>query len=145
VHQTAEAISPPNAIGDRDSGRRESGANAHRRAKRKASVRPLVVVVPHLLVEDPLEVASAPDQQPVQALLPDGQYPALGDRVGVRRLDRGRDDLNAVGGEDVVKGAGNLVSRSRSRNRCAVTSSAPSVSIENARARWTTKVRSDGR
>jgi C-terminal processing protease CtpA/Prc len=41
-------------------------------AKRQASVRPLMVVVPHVLVENPFKVTSTPDQQPVRALLPDG-------------------------------------------------------------------------
>jgi integrase len=40
------------------------------RPKRKASVRPLVVVVPHVLVENSRKVTSTQDQHPVQALLP---------------------------------------------------------------------------
>jgi hypothetical protein len=93
----------------RDNGRRRgSGADSARRTKRKAPMRPLVVVVPHVLVERSLKMAPTPDQHPVQTLLPDRLYPALGDRVGIRRLDRGRNDLGAVGGEDVVEGAGEL-------------------------------------
>jgi hypothetical protein len=108
MNQAAEAVPPPNAGGDRDRARRSSGGDAAGRAKRKASVRSLVVVVPHILVEHSLKVASAPDQHPVQTLLPDRPHPALGDRVGVWRLDRGRDDLGAVGGEHVVEGSGEL-------------------------------------
>jgi hypothetical protein len=72
-------------------------------------VRPLVVVVPHVLVKNTFfKVTSTPDQHPVQALRPDGSYPPLVDRVGVRRLDRRRDGLDAVEGEDVVEGTGEL-------------------------------------
>jgi hypothetical protein len=79
-----------------------------RRQKIKAPVRPLVIVVPQVLVEDPLKVASAPDQQPVQALLPHRPHPPLRVGVGVRRLDRCLDDLGPIGDEDVVEGAGEL-------------------------------------
>ena len=71
-------------------------------------MRPLIVVVPHILVEHSLKLASAPDQHPVQTLLSDRPHPALGERVGVGRLDRCRDDLDIVGGKDVVEGAGEL-------------------------------------
>ncbi len=80
--------------------------DASGRPKRETSVRPLVVVVPHVLVEHSLKMASTPDQHPVQTLLSYCPDPAFGERVGVRRLDRGLDDLGAVGGEDVVEGAG---------------------------------------
>jgi len=87
---------------------RHRSAVDHRwRREIKASVWPLVVVVLEVLVEDPLKVTATQDQQPVQALLPDGSYPSL-DRVGVRRLDRRGDDLDPVGGEDVVKAAREL-------------------------------------
>src|SRR6266487_3946144 len=61
-----------------------------------------------VLVEDPRKVTATQDQQPVQALLPYGSYPSLGDRVGVRRLDGRLDGLNPVGGKDVVVGAREL-------------------------------------
>ena len=78
------------------------------RQKLQASVRPLVVVVPNVLVENALKVTSTPDQHPVQALLPHGSYPPLSEGVGVRRLDRRLDGLDAVGGEDGVEGTGEL-------------------------------------
>ena len=56
-------------------------------------MRPLVVVVEHVLVENTLKTTPTPDQHPVQTLLSDRPHPALGDRIGVRRL-RG----NAPGG-----------------------------------------------
>jgi hypothetical protein len=76
----------------------------------RLSVRSLVVIVPHVLVENSLKVTSTPDQHPVQALLPDCPHPALGDRACVRRLDGGGDDLGAVAGEDVIEARVNLLS-----------------------------------
>jgi hypothetical protein len=69
MHQTSETIPTPNPIDDRGSGRRGSGVDAHRRAKCKASVRPLVVVVPHVLAEHSLKVTPTPNQHPIQTLL----------------------------------------------------------------------------
>ena len=71
-------------------------------------MRSLVVVVPYILVEDPLKMATTPDQHPIQTLLSYRLYPPLGERVGVRRLDGRLDDLGAVGGEHVVEGTGEL-------------------------------------
>jgi hypothetical protein len=71
-------------------------------------MRSLVVVVPHVLVEDSLKVAPTPDEQPVQAFLSDRPHPALGVGVRIRRRDRGLDDLGAVGDKHVVEGAGEL-------------------------------------
>jgi hypothetical protein len=55
MHQAAEAVPALDAGGDRDD--TEVGPVVDRlwRAKVKASVRPLVVVVPQVLVEDPLK------------------------------------------------------------------------------------------
>jgi hypothetical protein len=65
-------------------------------------------------------VASTPDQHPVQALLPHGSYPPLSEGVGVRRLDWCLDDLEAIGGKDVVEGAGELaVAIANEELRCA--------------------------
>src|SRR6266700_837925 len=100
-------------------------------------MRSLVVVVPHILVEDPLEVATTPDQHPSQALLSNRPHPPLGERACARRLDGRRDDLDAVGREHAVEGAVNLLSRSRMRNQGVV---APSGrSIDSSRAYWTTQ------
>src|SRR6266508_657051 len=56
VNQAPEAIPPPNAVGERDNGRCwcSSDLATARRAELKASVRSLVVVVAHVLIEDPL-------------------------------------------------------------------------------------------
>src|SRR6266496_3164822 len=127
VNQAAETVSPPDGGGDRDSTSVGLVVDNPWRAKRQASVRSLVVVVPHVLVEDTLQVASTSDQHPVQALLPDRPHPPLGERACVRRLDGRRDDLGAVGGEDVVEGAVNLLSRWRIRNQGVVAPSGRTI------------------
>jgi len=44
------------------------------------------------------------DQDPVEAVGADCANPALGEGVGVRRSDRGSDDFDAFGAEDLVEG-----------------------------------------
>jgi len=66
----------------------------------------LVVVVPQVLVEDPLKVASAPDQHPVQALLTYGPHPPLGERA-----------RQVAVGEPVAQVGGSRKGWSRSRPR----------------------------
>jgi len=61
--------------------------------RNRASVRPLVVVVPQILVEDPLKLASTPDQQPIQALGADRTHPALRVRICLGRSDWGYQHL----------------------------------------------------
>ena len=108
VNETAESVPAPNAGGDCYRIRPSPNLDTSGRPKREASVRPLIVVVPQVLVEHPLKMTPTPDQHPIQTLLPHRPHPALGERVGVRRLNRGLDDLDAVSGEDVVEGAGEL-------------------------------------
>jgi hypothetical protein len=108
VNETAESVPAPNAGGDCYRIRPSPNLQTSGRPKREASVRPLTVVVPQVLVEHPLKMTPTPDQHPIQTLLPHRPHPALGERVGVRRLNRGLDDLDAVSGEDVVEGAGEL-------------------------------------
>jgi hypothetical protein len=81
VNQAAETVSPPDGGGDRDSTRVGLVVDNPRRAQREASMRPLTVVVPQVLVEDPLKMASTPDQQPVQAFLPVTDLLELADLV----------------------------------------------------------------
>src|SRR6266545_5617372 len=52
------------------------------------------------------EVAPAEDEDPVEAVSADGAHPALGEGVGVRRLDRGGDHFDALAAEDFVEGVG---------------------------------------
>jgi hypothetical protein len=58
--------------------------------------------------QDPFEVAAVADQQPVQAFGPNGADPAFGAGVRLLRPHRGADHPDAVGGEDVVEGGGEL-------------------------------------
>jgi len=53
-------------------------------------------------------VSAAADQEMVQALPAYGANPALGDGIGVGRLDRCADDLGADRAPDVVEGTGEL-------------------------------------
>jgi hypothetical protein len=69
---------------------------------------PLLVVVIDVGTQNPVEVAIACDQQPVEAFGSHGPDPALGDRVGSGRSDRRLDDLDAFGREDLVEGSGEL-------------------------------------
>ena len=67
---------------------------------------PVRVVVPDELAKHPLQVASSDDQQMVETLSACGAYPTLGERVGVRRLDRSPDDAGADRAEYLVEWPG---------------------------------------
>ena len=69
----------------------------------KRSVRTMPVVVLDIDPEDLLQVTTANDQQPVQALGADGTDPPLRIGVRVRRLDRRNEHLGALGAEHVVE------------------------------------------
>jgi hypothetical protein len=70
--------------------------------KAKCSVRALAVVVVDVDVERPLELPSAKDEKPVQALLTDRAHPALGVSVCVGRLDRCLDHADALRPENLI-------------------------------------------
>src|SRR5512132_2015289 len=72
------------------------------------SVPAVPVVVLDVDVQGLLEMVPSHDQQPIQALGPDGANPLLCE--GVRRgcLRRCQDDLDALGLEDVVEAAAEL-------------------------------------
>lgn len=108
MNQAIEAIPAPNEGGSRNRIGPSPDLDTRRRPKREASMRPLLVVVPHVLIEHTFKVASTPDQHPVQALLPHGSYSPLSEGVGVRCLDRRLDGLDAIGGKDVVEGTREL-------------------------------------
>ena len=139
MNETAESVPAPNAGGDCDRIRPSPNLDTSGRPKREAWVRPLTVVVPQVLVEHPLKLTPTPDQPPIQTLLPHRPHPALGERVGVRRLNRGLDDLDAVSGKDVVEGAGELGIPVTKEEPGAVVPSGRPISIESSRARWTTQ------
>src|SRR6266536_3092463 len=66
------------------------------------------VVVVDVCGQDPLEVASVEDQDPVQALGPDGAYPALRVGVGFRRPRWGLERLDTGCGEHRAERRGEL-------------------------------------
>ena len=74
-----------------------------RRFEPKRSVWTMLVVVLDIPPEDLLQVTTADDQQPVEALGADGPDPPLRIGVGVRGLDRRDDHLGALGAEHVVE------------------------------------------
>jgi hypothetical protein len=59
-------------------------------------------------MEHMLEMASAKDQDPIEAVGGQGADPALGEGVRVRRLDRSTDHLDALGAENLVEGVAEL-------------------------------------
>jgi hypothetical protein len=63
----------------------------------------MLVVVLDVDPEDLLQVTTADDQQPVEALGTDGTNPTLREGVGVRRLDRRDHHLGTLGAEHLVE------------------------------------------
>jgi hypothetical protein len=127
----------PNPDGTPSPAGRHPDVDAPRRPKRKASVRPLVVAVPHVLIDNTSQVASTPYQHPVQAHLPYGSHPPLRECIRVRRLDRRLDDLEAAGGEDGIEGTGELA--------VAVTNEEPEVRWFPAVFSLSRRIESSGR
>jgi hypothetical protein len=66
-------------------------------------MRPMLVVVPRVLGQDPPEVSFAVDQQVVKALAPQCSHIPLRKGICSRRPDRRLDDPRAIAGEHVVE------------------------------------------
>jgi hypothetical protein len=79
-----------------------------RRFQPERPVGTVAVVVLDIHPEDLLQVTTANDQQPVQALGADCADPTLRVGVRVRRLDRRDEHLGALGAEHVVEPATEL-------------------------------------
>jgi hypothetical protein len=60
-------------------------------------MRPVTAVMVDIDAEHVLELSPADDQDPVEAVAPDGAEPALGERVRLRRRKRLADDLPTGG------------------------------------------------
>src|SRR5205823_13599041 len=73
------------------------------RAQLERSVRTLAVVMVDVLAQDAIELTTAADEQPVEALLTQGANEALGMGVGVGRPDRRVNDPDSLGPEDLVE------------------------------------------
>ena len=71
-------------------------------------MRSMLVVVPDVVGEHPLQVRPTEDEEPVEALPSDGAHPPLGIGVGHRRPDRDLEDLDALAGEHCLEGGHEL-------------------------------------
>ena len=71
-------------------------------------MRPVLVIVLDVVAKDCIEMTTAKNERPVEALFPDGPYPPLRDRVRVGRADGRPDLLDAFGDEHLVEAGGEL-------------------------------------
>jgi hypothetical protein len=85
------------------------GERACRSSLPQCAVRPVIVVMALGLTKHGCGVASVEDQEAVEEFAADGPDEALGDRVRPRCPHRRFDDPDVDGGEDGVKGGGELV------------------------------------
>jgi hypothetical protein len=107
VNEPAESVPAVDLERIGGSGGAESGSRLGR-DESEATMRTVGVVVIDVGVPDALELATAGDQDPVEALAPHGADEALGKRVCPRSLDRCSDDLDPRAAEDLVEGAAEL-------------------------------------
>ena len=91
VNAPTESVSAGDLERIRGSGEAESRSRLWR-DESEATMRTVAVVVLDVGVQDALELATAGDQDPVEALAPHGADEALGKRVCPRSLDRCSDD-----------------------------------------------------
>ena len=94
----------------------------------ECAVRAVLVVMRDIRGEDVREVATAEDQQPVEALAADGPDSALCVGPCLRRPHGRFDHPDAFGAEDLVEVAGELAVTSRTRTRGRTLSSSSCVS-----------------
>lgn len=66
-------------------------------------MRPVAVVMIDVNAEHAFKLSPADDQDPVEAVAPDGANPALGERVRFRRPERRGDDFDPFASEDLVE------------------------------------------
>ena len=78
-------------------------------------MRPCLVEVGHIRLEDALELLLLKDQQMIEAFLPDAPQEALADRIGSGCVIQGLQHLDATGLATRAKQAPNLLSLSRIR------------------------------
>jgi hypothetical protein len=79
-----------------------------RRVLVEALMRPVVIDMAHILVNDGAGVSLVVDQQPVGALLANAANEPLGIAIRSRRPRRDLDHIEAFGGEDGIEGGGEL-------------------------------------
>src|SRR5438128_1768375 len=83
------------------------------------------VVVPRVGAKNSIEMSSTEHDDPVQALVPYGLDPALGERVGLRRANGREDDFRPFRLEHGVEGTGVLgvaVANEETHGRLAILS-----------------------
>jgi hypothetical protein len=73
-------------------------------------MRPVLVVVGYVSGQYLIEMSTTEDEHPIQTLTADRPDKALSECVGSRRPDRGPDDADALGTEDLVEDGGELES-----------------------------------
>jgi hypothetical protein len=83
----------------------------------QGAVRPVLVVERLELAEGVEQMGLVPDQGTVEEFVSAGLHPTFHDRVHAGNADAGGDDLDALGLEDGVERAGDLLSRSLIRYR----------------------------
>src|SRR6266487_5713626 len=148
MNETAETVpTSDRRCGHSDNTRTGSPIDHARWAKLKASVRPLVVVVAHVLVENTFKVTST--QISIQSRHScrtvrthrSANALAFGAWTGVLMT------WTPSAAKTLSKARVNLLSRSRMRNRGALVPAVVSSSrrIESSLARWTTQAHSDAR
>jgi hypothetical protein len=71
-------------------------------------VRPVLVVMDHVFGQDLFQLSMTEDEHPVEALSTYGADETLGVGVGLRSPDRGADDPDAFGPEDLVEARSEL-------------------------------------
>src|SRR5215210_6917778 len=104
MDKSAEEIATLQAIGSVQ----RSRVSAIGRNEVERAVRSVLVVMATVDAEHVLEMTSAEDEDPVEAVGAERSYPAFGVGVRVRRLDRRADHLDALGAEDLVEGMAEL-------------------------------------
>jgi hypothetical protein len=102
-------------------------------------VRPMSVVMLHVVGQDPLKVSGADNQQVVGHFGSYAAHPSLGDGVRHRSPKGNPDDLGPLGPPDFVEGRPNLASLSRTTKR--TTTSASRMAMLTLRACWVTQSR----
>ena len=112
VQQPAEPVATPQTIERRPFCTQRRFAYGRRLRQRRTlgerAVRPMLVAVLRVHVNDALEVAAAEDQQPVKACAPQACDPALGVRTSPRRPHGRPNHADARGAENLVEAAREL-------------------------------------
>lgn len=104
VYETAEYVT---TIDGERRGSDDRVVARHRHAEIQSPVRPLLVVVPDIFLQNPCQVTAAEDEDPVEALCPHCLNhclnPALRVGIGSRRTNGGLDDPDTLRAKHLVE------------------------------------------